>query len=59
MKTRPTPPANVARHTFTKHLRLTVRADGAKRSALRRLRRWHGPVSVRAIGLALEDFSNE
>lgn len=59
MKTRPTPPAGVARHTFNKHVRLNARAETVKRGALRRLRRWHGPVSIRAIGLALEEIGND
>jgi hypothetical protein len=58
MKTRPTPPAGIARHTFAKHLRLNAARQSRALSALRRLRRWHGPVSVRAIGLAMEDYGN-
>lgn len=59
MKTRPTPPAGVARHTFNKHVRLNARHVNQERKALRRLRRWHGPASIRAIGFALEDYGNE
>ena len=59
MKTRPTPPAGIARHTFNKHVRLNARHANEQQKALRRLRRWHGPSSIRAIGLALEELNHE